>query len=211
MKLHLGCGQRYLEGYLNIDFPLNEHTAQKKSVADQTADILTLQYEPDSLEEIRLHHVFEHFSRPVACALLTTWYFWLKPGGILHLEVPDFKKSAQIILSPFKSEKAKKVAERHVFGSQEAPWAVHQAGYTPKGLTDFLSLFGFNIKAIKKNNYCGTYNFEILAVKNSNQLDREKLSELTKLYLSQFLLPNEINKLDIWLEQYQNQVNKFNL
>jgi predicted SAM-dependent methyltransferase len=81
VKLHLGYGQRYLEGYVNIDFPVSEDTLQKDNVADLHAGILGLRYPVGSVEEIRLHHVFEHFSRPVACALLASWFSWLYPGG----------------------------------------------------------------------------------------------------------------------------------
>ena len=61
MKLHLGCGQQYFEGYRNIDFPLTQHTVQTKSVADEHADLTSLRYPAGSIDEIRLHHVFEHF------------------------------------------------------------------------------------------------------------------------------------------------------
>ena len=79
-KLHLGCGQRYLEGYVNIDFPAAEHTVQEQSVADRHADLLCLSYPAGSIDEIRLHHVFEHFDRHTACALMASWQSWLKVG-----------------------------------------------------------------------------------------------------------------------------------
>ncbi|MBU1349519.1 MAG: hypothetical protein ABII99_02395 [Patescibacteria group bacterium] len=91
MKLHLGCGENYLEGYVNIDFPPEFHTIQNKSVADKYANIFELKYKKDSIEEIRLHHVFEHFERAVALALIAGWRSWLKKNGVLRIEVPDFK------------------------------------------------------------------------------------------------------------------------
>ncbi len=64
MKLHLGCGQKYLDGYINIDYPLtSEHSVQQNSVADELANLMELRYKPGTIDEIRLHHVFEHFSQ----------------------------------------------------------------------------------------------------------------------------------------------------
>jgi hypothetical protein len=41
LKLHLGCGERYLEGYVNIDYPASEHTVMSVK-PDRFADIHTL-------------------------------------------------------------------------------------------------------------------------------------------------------------------------
>ncbi|MBE3140734.1 MAG: hypothetical protein IMZ53_09145 [Thermoplasmata archaeon] len=62
-RLHLGCGEVYLGDYLNIDYPLASHTLQTKLAADEYHNILELRYPANSIEEIRPHHVFEHFAR----------------------------------------------------------------------------------------------------------------------------------------------------
>jgi hypothetical protein len=76
MKLHLGCGQVYLKGYVNIDYPSSEHTVQHKSVADRLTDISQLTFPTSSVEEVRLHHVFEHFRRPQISARVACWNGW---------------------------------------------------------------------------------------------------------------------------------------
>jgi predicted SAM-dependent methyltransferase len=97
MKLHLGCGQKYMEGYINIDYPSSEHTIQQTSVADEFHNLYELKYSAQSIEEIRLHHVFEHFERMSACAFMAAWNSWLKLGGILRIEVPDFETTFKVL------------------------------------------------------------------------------------------------------------------
>lgn len=80
LRLHLGCGEQRLEGYVNIDYPPSEHTVQTKTGADIFADITTLNFPTHSVDEIRLHHVFEHFDRATALALLIKWHSCLKIG-----------------------------------------------------------------------------------------------------------------------------------
>ena len=89
LKLHLGCGMNYLEGYINIDLPLDNQTIMRAR-ADVYADIRTLKYAEDSVDEIRTHHLLEHFSRTESLRLLLQWRKWLSPGGLLHVETPDF-------------------------------------------------------------------------------------------------------------------------
>jgi predicted SAM-dependent methyltransferase len=89
-RIHLGCGDIYLSEYLNVDYPPELGVASGTSRPDVEADIVSLDCPPDAVAEIRLHHVFEHFERAVALALLVRWYEWLSPGGVLTIETPDF-------------------------------------------------------------------------------------------------------------------------
>ncbi len=211
MKLHLGCGQRYLKGYVNIDFPLSSHTAQTNSVADLSADIITLSYPAESLDEVRLHHVFEHFPRPVACGLLACWYSWLKPGAVLHIEVPDFSRTARIMLNPFSSFKKRAVAERHLFGSHEATWAVHCEGYTLGILKEMLSSFGFNIFKINRNAWCGTCNVEVIASRAEGSVTKELFVSRADKYLRNFLVDfsdQEMRIHAVWIDSFAGQLAK---
>ena len=84
MKLHLGCGHRHLDGFLNID-------ARTDVNADLVADITALTAFADGdAELIYACHVFEHMPRPQIMDVLAGWHRILKPRGILRLAVPDF-------------------------------------------------------------------------------------------------------------------------
>jgi predicted SAM-dependent methyltransferase len=208
MRLHLGCGQRYLEGYLNIDFPSREHTVQTTSVADLHADLCTLRYPSGTIDEIRLHHVFEHFPRPIASALLAVWHSWLRPGGILHLEVPDFARSAAVILDRWSSPQAKAVAERHLYGSHEAAWAVHCEGYTPAMLKAFVAVFGFKTEQVQNKSWQGTHNVELIARRDENTYCLTEFQKRAEEYLRLFLLdgsPGEKAMLGGWMEAFCRQ------
>lgn len=211
IKLHLGCGQKYLKGYTNIDFPLSEHTVQAESPADIHADILALRYPAGSIAEVRLHHLFEHFKRPVACGLVASWYSWLEPAGRIHIEVPDLAATAKRISSFLTTFRRRAVAERHIFGSHEAPWAVHYEGYTGKTLGKLLDYYGFRVEKTRENRWKGTYNVEVFARKEGTDITREKFFRITEKYLSNFLVDRskgERQLLSIWLDMYEEQVGR---
>ncbi len=211
MKLHLGCGQVYLEGYVNIDYPLSEHTVQAKSVADEFADLTDMRYEPGSIDEVRLHHVFEHFPRPQAIALIASWHSWLKDGGRLHIEVPDFKASAELALDPKASDGDRKVATRHIFGSNEAPWAVHYDGWTEQRLRELAETFGFKVESTEPSRYLATRNITIIANKDRPTPSPGELAKIARDYLVKFTLNDsefETKLLAIWLKDFKAQLNK---
>lgn len=209
-KLHLGCGQKYLDGYLNIDYPPAEHTVQNTSVADEYHDIRALRYPVGSIAEVRLHHVFEHFERFNACAYLASWNSWLQIGGHIHIEVPDFETTIKKNLGAFSKAKFEGVALRHIFGSQEAPWAVHYEGYSANKLKTLVGLFGFTDCTIVKNDYKRTYNVEIIA-KKTTSLNKQQCLLSARTYLSTYMVDSsdtEQRMLEVWLEKYQEQINK---
>lgn len=209
-KLHLGCGQRHFEGYVNIDHPLSEHSVQTSSVADEFHDLLSLRYAAGTIDEVSLHHVFEHFSRSQACALLASWNSWLRTGGILHIEVPDFGRTARAVLSPFASERARHVGLRHIFGSQEAHWAVHYVGYTKRTLMVLLERFGFGVEKVIQERYKDTYNLQVIAVKR-RPLDVQQAGNAARTHLAAYLVdesPSEQLLLEVWLKDFREQLDK---
>lgn len=208
-RLHLGCGQRYLDGYINIDFPLDNHSVQQHSVADRHADITTLVFPARSVAEVRLHHVFEHFRRPVACALLATWNAWMIDGATLHVEVPDLQRSAWVLANPFAPLAAKALTERHLFGSHEASWAAHFEAYSEQLLRHMFETFGFTVTQVTRNSWAGTHNLEVIAHKKADLPGDDACRMAARRYLETFLVDrseSEIILLDTWLAQFDSQL-----
>src|SRR2546421_23040 len=90
MKLHLGCGKRYIPGYVHIDaidFPHVDHVA--------TIDHLSF-IEDNSVDVIYNCHVLEHFKRRDLSRVLQEWRRVLKPGGTLRTSVPNFAVVCEI-------------------------------------------------------------------------------------------------------------------
>lgn len=210
MRLHLGCGQRYFDGYVNIDFPMSEHTVQVKTVADLHADLTALRYSSGSIDEVRLHHVFEHFTRPTAAALLAGWCSWLRVGGVVRIEVPDFNRTARSMLNPLSSRQRKMVGMRHLFGSHEAGWAVHCEGWSVRSLSDLLVTAGLKVLTVKKNSWKGTYNLEVSAEKVET-LSAHDIANRVEKHFRLFILdesPSELELLNVWMKEFKKQLER---
>jgi predicted SAM-dependent methyltransferase len=83
-RLHIGAGDKYWPGFVNIDFDGDQ---------DWRCDITKLKmYDDDSVDEIHGIHVFEHLNRVDAQDAVREWRRVLKPGGKLVLEMPCFDK-----------------------------------------------------------------------------------------------------------------------
>ncbi len=211
MKLHLGCGEKYLEGYRNIDQPPVSHTVQTRSVADEQADLCSLRYPAESVDEVRLHHVFEHFPRPVAMGLAASWRSWLRPGGVLHIEVPDFERTARSVLRPFASRRRRLVGIRHLFGSHEAPWAVHWEGWTRESLTAVFRLCGIDVERVRRGEFRHTYNITVIGRRDARRLGRDEVEAAARSWLGNYLVdgsPVEARLLDVWMGAYREQVDR---
>jgi predicted SAM-dependent methyltransferase len=93
IKLHLGCGKRYIKNYINIDI-------QKSDTVDVVADIMDLPYKKNTVNLIYACSVLEHFGKNNNLNffrntsyknLLEYWYSLLEPGGEIYIGVPNFK------------------------------------------------------------------------------------------------------------------------
>ncbi len=211
MKLHLGCGQTYLDGYLNVDFPSSEHQVQSISVADRHADLTQLRFARNTVDEVRLHHVFEHFRRPEAAALMASWNSWMREGAVLHIEVPDLGRMAWIFANPFASRRARAVAERHLFGSHEAKWAAHYEGYDAAQMKSLFHAMGFAITQIKRTHWRGTHNLHVFGRKATHFEHIKDALPGGRDYLNQFRVDDtegELKMVDLWMQDFGRQLEK---
>jgi predicted SAM-dependent methyltransferase len=207
LRLHLGCGESYLEGYVNIDFPPSEHTVQTRSRADQNADITTLSYPPGSAAEIRLHHVFEHFDRPTALRLLVDWRLWLVPGGLLTIETPDFERCAREFGRRMRWSR-RGVLLRHIFGSHEAAWAVHFDGWYEDRYRRTLGALAYRDLKFERGSWKGTHNITVTARADSSHVDRGRLLRLAEELLRESLVDNSQQELRLhahWLNALHSE------
>lgn len=140
LRLHLGCGEQHFEGYVNIDYPSDQHAVMTVR-PDLEANLTMLSFPGESVDEIRLHHVFEHFSRVVALGLLIRWQVWLKPGGILVIETPDFIGTAKAAL--YSTDAARAGYLRHLEGDQAMPRAYHVGQWHAERFERTLAALGF--------------------------------------------------------------------
>lgn len=140
VRLHLGCGETMLEGYVNIDYPQTKHSVFRVA-PDYEADLTALSFPDGSVDEIRLHHVFEHFNRVVALGMLVRWHRWLGLGGSVLIETPDFAATAEAALR--ETGAARVALVRHLEGDQAADWAYHVGQWYPERFERTLAAFGF--------------------------------------------------------------------
>ena len=208
LKLHLGCGENHFDGYVNIDFPSDEHSVQRVSKADEKADLRMLRYAAGSVAEVRLHHVFEHFPRPQAAALAACWHSWLAEGGVLRIEVPDFDRTGLKALLPWTSRRAKSVAVRHLFGSHEAAWAAHWEGWHRGSLETLLKGLGYRRLRFVRSHWKGIHNIEVTAQKGA-ALSKTEATARSRAFLGDYLVDDsasELRLLEVWMGMFQDQI-----
>ncbi len=90
LKLHLGCGKRYLSGFVHVDAVPYDHVDHVHVV-----ERLPM-FADNSVDLIYSCHVLEHFKRAEVAGVLAEWFRVLRPGGVLRTAVPDFQKLVEV-------------------------------------------------------------------------------------------------------------------
>jgi SAM-dependent methyltransferase len=145
LKLNLGCGDKILPGYVNVDIAQSRKHAKPDVVCDLRR---LIPFADNTADEVLSVHVVEHFWRWEAVAVLREWVRVLKPGGKMVLECPNLLSACQeLIRNPDLASGPGAEGRRTmwVFYGDPAwkdPLMVHRWGYTPRSLADVMSEAG---------------------------------------------------------------------
>lgn len=90
LKLHLGCGSKFIPGFKHADLAEFDHVDYQRDVRDLSC------FGDNSADLIYACHVLEYFDLQEAVGVLKEWQRVLKPGGILRLAVPHFEALTRV-------------------------------------------------------------------------------------------------------------------
>ena len=144
-KLNLGCGDKILPGYINVDVA----ESRRGLKPDVLCDLHRLTpFADDSVEEILSVHVVEHFWRWEVVAILEEWVRVLKPGGRMILECPNLLTAvAELLEDPDTRVGPGQESQRTMWvlygdPSWEDPYMIHRWAYTPASLAAVMTEAG---------------------------------------------------------------------
>ena len=133
MKLHLGCGKRYIPGFVHIDaveYPHVDHVATIDNlgfIADDTIDL------------IYTCHVLEHFRRKDVGRVLREWHRVLQPGGTMRIAVPDFARLCEV----YQRTQDIGLVIGSIFGRQDYLYNIHYNIFDEPSLSKLLLECGY--------------------------------------------------------------------
>lgn len=145
VRLNLGCGDKILPGYTNVDVA----ESRKGRRPDVLCDLHRLEPFADGhADEILAVHVVEHFWRWEVVDILKEWVRVLKPGGAMILECPNLITACQELLKdPGTAARAGRDGQRSMWvlygdPSWRDPLMCHRWAYTPQSLADVMHQAG---------------------------------------------------------------------
>lgn len=133
-KLHLGCGKRYIPGFIHIDKEYYDHLDYQRDITDLSI------FDDNSIDVIYACHVLDHLSRNGEVdKALSEWYRVLKHGGLLRIAVSDFEKVVQMYNSGMDLENL----WGHIVGGRKSPGDAHGCVFDFTVLKRYLEKHGF--------------------------------------------------------------------
>jgi len=134
IRLNLGCGERPIDGYVNVDL-------RAAPYVDVVADARRVPFDEGSVSEIASSHLVEHFRRhQFATVVLPYWNRLLSAGGVLRTVCPNWQEMLRRL---HRGEMTMEAFTTVTFGAQDHCGDDHFAMYTPQTLVDLLRSFGF--------------------------------------------------------------------
>ena len=175
MKLEIGAWDTGKSGYIHTDLNLAVNNHIEVCCRGEN-----LPFKNEIFEEVYMQGVFEHFTYQGAKDVLSECKRVLVSNGIIDFTVPDLLAACQIVLSgriPFneippgadynrcKFSAILGYALGCLYGGQERPGQVHQAGWSRDLITEYLDDAGFIMEECRDDVYEKGTHLHIIARK----------------------------------------------
>ncbi len=171
VKLYIGCGDKKLKDYVNIDIVPTEGTDAALDVSEDLHLVPS-----DIASEVRLEAVFEHFYRYSQDKILKDFHRILKKGGRLIIKwLPDFDAIIDAYIKQEKGISSERFDLFEVYRLthgdptlKNSPYQLHKDIFTKATIKELLGRNGFQIEDINNEVFPGeelALNLNIIAVK----------------------------------------------
>ena len=167
-KLNLGCGDKLIEGFINVDIFDSEGV-------DEKFDLDDIPYKNNSISAINSEHSLEHLPFERVKKALKEWFRVLKCGGELFLKIPDFELCVKnYINSPLLDRdfsKTKAWYKCTIYGWQRSlkgepdEAQIHKSGFSKEEISILLKEAGFTIISLKNYDGYATPSIDVKAIK----------------------------------------------
>ena len=158
MKLNLGCGADYREGFINIDG--SDKLSAVDLILDLNSNSLCEHFESETVELVIAFDIIEHLFRWQAIGVVGDIFAILRPGGRAKIRVPD----AEYLLNGSGMSTEARLA--YLFGGQDRPrgrsqamnesrkkhpeYFCHKFGWTRESMSKVLQQAGFSTVSSKR-------------------------------------------------------------
>lgn len=136
IKLHLGCGDYWLDGFLNIDFNIYGGTDMILDIREK------LPFQDGVVERIEAYEVVEHLSQSEINNALNDWFRLLIDGGGVRISVPDMDG----LVKMYQIDRDKAIQQMYGFEQCQT----HKWGYTQESLQKLFLDHGFKNVIVTK-------------------------------------------------------------
>ena len=132
MKLNIGCGEKKLNGYKNIDC----RKECNPDICDFIQNIKT--FDGERIEEIYASHIIEHIPHEDVPIIFERMHSWLKHGDKMFISVPDLKMISWLICGGYYDH----VLMNFLYGDSREGMT-HCWGYTENSLVKEVEKYSF--------------------------------------------------------------------
>jgi len=167
--LNLGSGNKRYKDYTSCDlFPGKE--------VDEVFPLQKIPYPDNSIDCLHSEHALEHLGYMEARQALKEWARVLKPGGTLHLMIPDLEVCCRRFVES-KTKQSREWWRKTIYGAQKSQADEpdeaqrHLTGFTMDEIKEELELVGFQV------NSCHRYGDYIDGEMLSIEVDAVKMNK----------------------------------